>query len=299
MFKIDQIPALGTFWWFEFFDEISNDLALELKQSIVQEMESFEADFSRFRADSMLSKLNRERILENPSPEFIELLQIAQEFYQATNGYFNSSLGHILENRGYDSSYSFTNHNQSEEIPDFTTFCQFSDKEIKLIGEGKLDFGGFGKGFLIDKLAKNFESKYGIKHLLINGGGDILLKNANPEELILENAFNPGFMIGKIMLQNQALAVSSNQKRRWKDTKTQQEYAHILNPQKLDELVQTSAFVVAKTALISDICATMICLFADKPEQIQALQEKYRFEYAILNSDQKLQTSTGFPQVLL
>lgn len=157
MHKIDKIEGLGTYWWFEFFEEIG-DFKM-VKYRILSELQVFEKNYSRFLENSQISILNKQRFLPNPSQELIELIKIGLQFYHQTDGYFNPILGGILENLGYDKNYSFEIKNpKNQNSADFESslfqqiskpddFVVFESGKISFEGRGNWDLGATGKGF--------------------------------------------------------------------------------------------------------------------------------------------------------
>lgn len=57
-------------------------------EHVLDYFSSIEEEFSRFRPDSTLSILNREKILK-VSSRFITLMQLCKKKYEETNGLFN------------------------------------------------------------------------------------------------------------------------------------------------------------------------------------------------------------------
>jgi thiamine biosynthesis lipoprotein len=290
--KIDKIEALGTYWWFEFFEEIGD--FEKVKNLVLKEIEIFEKTYSRFLENSQISTLNSQRYLQNPTQELLYLIQIGLYFYHKTDGYFNPILGGVLEDLGYDKDYSFALKNQDkiidgnfekdlfQQVSNPKDFVVFEANKISFVGKGNWDLGGYGKGFLIDKIGAILESEFGLKNFLINGGGDILVRGNLPQEIILEDPFNPGYELTKITLQSSALAASSTQKRNWKDKNSNQTFSHILDPKKMQTVANTASFVIAKNALEADVLATLVCMSKDNSDLISTLKNQFEFEYFIL-----------------
>src|SRR6056297_1446739 len=109
--------ALGTTWWIEIFDDLSPTTSDEVKDFVAGFVRTYENNYSRFKPDSLLSQLNRERSFTTPSQEFQQLLTYGKQLYLRSDTHFNLLTGHILEARGYDASYSFTDTGASELTP--------------------------------------------------------------------------------------------------------------------------------------------------------------------------------------
>lgn len=262
-FIIDSYPALGTFFWIESFEDLSNSQISEISEILKKEINEFENSYSRFKPNSQISILNNTGKLPNPSLELLTMISYATEINQLTNGIFNICLGDILENSGYDSTLSFKEKDLVKK--------DYSSQEILKLEEGnlfikdgyKLDLGGIGKGFLIDKISKILQEKFKLKFYLINGGGDIYVtsNNEEPIEIFLQNPLNPDLVIGSVKLKNNSLCASSPLKRRWVGNKTNKEYSHIIDLK--DENKFNSSFVVGQNATISDTLATCLCISED------------------------------------
>ncbi len=265
MVKFGPIEKLGTVWWFELFDLKKQDQEKFLDR-INNLLEEFESTYSRFKETSVVSQLNKNNLVEKPSPEFLEILNLSKKFYVETDGVFNILVGDYLEMTGYDKDYNFSKEiKRLPEVPDLELSLNFDDEKINLNKNSKIDLGGIGKGFLIDKLAGIFKQEFALESFLINGGGDIYATEKDGEgfEIGLKSPTSDQ-MIGSITLKNQGFAASSPAIRSWKgsDGKT---YSHIVGSDKPKD-----TFVVAPSATEADVWATTLCVNSeiDVPEGV-------------------------------
>lgn len=60
--RIIEFDALGTHWWITFF----GDIELGLQDDILQIVDKFEMDYSRFKETSYVSILNKKRKSKMP-----------------------------------------------------------------------------------------------------------------------------------------------------------------------------------------------------------------------------------------
>jgi thiamine biosynthesis lipoprotein ApbE len=104
MSKQFTFEAIGTHFWIEIFDDISDEKLEATKGRLELLSSTFNREYSRFRDDSYVGILNRERRLENPTEECRALLAYGKELYLRGQGTFNILTGHILEARGYDAA---------------------------------------------------------------------------------------------------------------------------------------------------------------------------------------------------
>lgn len=280
------IDGLGTRWYFELFEEIPDTL----EQKIINQIHSFERSYSRFLADSLLSILNKNKILIDPPKEFQNILQLGLKYYQTTNTVFTLSGERALSSIGYDDRYTLVAEEKRADIPELTTSLEVNEQKIILYNNASLDLGGIGKGFLIDKIALML-LKEGIQFFVINAGGDIFVTsdNGKPIELYLEHPTQKTSLIGSVCLQNQALAVSSPFKRAWKDSVTGIQYNHILS----ENVVEFTSFVIAETATEADVWATT--LIAASEDQRSAFVLPKTLSYKLLDKNAVTVSSYNWP----
>jgi thiamine biosynthesis lipoprotein len=217
-----------------------------------------EARFSRFLPDSLVSTLNTKRTLTTTDEDLFTLIKLGQEFYTATGGVFNCLLGEHLEAKGYDAQYSFTPKSAPTTFPNPLTDIIIEDETISLT-QGKLDLGGYGKGWAIDQVAELLRQE-GLTEFLINAGGDMYgtSEHGQPITIYLEHPLTQGTYIGSTTILHQGFAASSPYKRQWKhDGKT---YTHIIDTiqreERIPKVITDAVFVKAKKAVVADAFAT-------------------------------------------
>lgn len=251
-----SFPALGTTWWITCFDERPEaDLqtALHAAEAFVQ---TFESRYSRFQADSLITHLNETGELTNPPTELIELLTYGKQLYLATNTHFNLLTGHVLEARGYDAAYSFTPTDTTVTPGNPITDLIIDDAKIT-VTNSKVDLGGFGKGYLIDRLAAHVQEQFSWQYFLINGGGDMWAssRHGEPITIYLEHPTKPQHYLGTTTLKDQAFASSSPFKRVWLSATGT--YDHIVAP---GTVAQEASYIKARRAAWADALATTTLL---------------------------------------
>jgi FAD:protein FMN transferase len=259
MVKLGPFKKLGTIWWFEFFDiETSCEEVLTVR--LLAEMDRFEYAYSRFLPDSVVTRLNDHGILENPTSEFCELLRIGEKAYEDTGGVFNIAVGKYLEETGYDSTYSFQKKDSVTIIPPLHDVLTVTDAKVALKGGARIDLGGFGKGYLIDHLAKLLVHEKWSTQFLINGGGDMYAthEHDNPIVIGLQHPMSDS-QVGSLPLSECGFAASSPYMRRWTDQYNETHHHLVGNAH------AGAVYVVAKTALTADIWATTLAINPDVP----------------------------------
>jgi thiamine biosynthesis lipoprotein len=140
---------------------------------------NFEQKFSRFLPNSELSLFNKnagEKV--NISAEFRDILLAAQTLAKQTDGVFNPFILPTLQKSGYKGSWPTPD--------DFDENLDFSARKIANVNKlviGKdfaqipvhsaLDFGGIGKGFLLDTVSSFLLTK-NLAGFWLSLGGDIV-----------------------------------------------------------------------------------------------------------------------------
>lgn len=269
----DSFEALGTKWWIEIYDRISEEKGITAIREGAFLAQKFNDTYSRFKEDSVVSILNRERRFENPSEEYRTLLTYGKSLYLRSDGTFNFLVGHVMEARGYDAGYSFVPKDSELKICNPVTDLEISEVEIKL-NCGHVDLGGFGKGYLIDLLAAQLKIA-GIQHFLINGGGDMYgtSDQNEPIKIYLEHPTEPNTYIEETFLLNQGFAASSPFKRQWiHGTET---YTHIVSQAALEPV---ASFVKADTGTEADAFATTSLLLPQN--HLESLSTRENFNLA-------------------
>ncbi|MES2409660.1 MAG: FAD:protein FMN transferase [Patescibacteria group bacterium] len=202
----------------------SEDLAFKMFELAKNDIRSYENRFSRFKSDSELSMLNKNKDMK-VSAIFLDATEKAYELFKRTRGIFNPLVQ--VERLGYDTSFKDIKKESDKNDEDWSTYdIDFSettiDKEnnyIRLNEGQKLDCGGFLKGYLAEIIVKKIiHNSKDIQGVVVNLGGDISTEGAD------ENGNNFVFYIYnpiskkddiEITLHNQSLATSGTYKRSW------------------------------------------------------------------------------------
>ncbi|MEM6997754.1 MAG: FAD:protein FMN transferase [Patescibacteria group bacterium] len=247
-----SFEALGTVW------HIDSDVDQEFVDECELLARDFEQRYSRFLDDSLLSRLNSNKQLHDPPKEMVDMMQFAADAYTQTAGLFNITAGSALASRGYGKL------NKGRLVAGWTNSLELSDGLIKIGDEVNLDFGGFGKGWLIDNL-HDYLIGCGADYVLVNGGGDIRLTSSDVVMIPLMMPGDAGQKFADAHISSGALASSSPLIRSWGDnnhlvTSDGQSYS--------GDIDQLSVF--AKTARDADMLATA-CIVS--PDFLELAQE--------------------------
>ncbi len=260
------------------------------------ELERIEKAYSRFLPGSELTRLNgRLGIWQDASQELLALVEMAGEFKTKTDGNFDITLKSRLDDLGYDSQYSFERKKPGMDILGafrrFLPAIKTDQANGKILLNRQIEFGGLGKGYALDCVARLLE-KNCVEHYYINAGGDIYARKGKsgaekPWEILLEHPDDPERAIGKISLDGKSIAGSAPNRRKWGDSH------HLLNARTgMPARGVKCIFIIAKTGIEADAYAT--ALFTAGFEQGIGLSKKLPVEILVVSSQDKMYQSPGF-----
>ncbi len=181
---------------------------------------SYEQKFSRFLANSELSKINREKRLK-VSAEFIQVLEKSLELTQKTNNAFNPLVQ--VATLGYTKSYEHIKEstqgvNEAPYSTDTTLIkIDRNNHEVSIDANQQLDFGGILKGYLSELLADTIIEDSNIQGCIVNIGGDLSVRGFdNIHKPFIFFLYNP--VTGAetpVTIKSGSLATSGTYKRKW------------------------------------------------------------------------------------
>jgi thiamine biosynthesis lipoprotein len=251
-------PALGTQWEIE----TPAPLSEELRQRILESTEQFDATYSRFRPDSLVTQVAQAP--DGGRFEFPEeasaLFDLYDRLHEATGGAMDPLVGRDLELLGYDREYTLTPVAEEVRMEARARgrVCWSQDvlREDQMIVTQRpvvIDVGAVGKGYLVDLLCQ-WLHQAGVHEFVVDGSGD--LRHSGPSTLPvgLEHPFDPGLVIGVAQLQNGALCASASNRRAWGDG-----LHHVLDARTglpVHDVVAT--WVMAENAATADGLATAL-----------------------------------------
>ncbi|WP_422114204.1 FAD:protein FMN transferase [Gardnerella sp. DNF00622A] len=223
----------------------SKPLPQRVQKRIRASVEEYEHTLSRFRADSLVSRMAcADDGGEFEFPEWAgPLFTLYSEFYAATHGTFDACVGADLLALGYDNSVQFVpesaasagkNENSSSDswanyrraLPvtwaDISRDC--GSATLRTNQPVQLDFGAAGKGYFVDLVTRIIKEELSGDSpadfdFLVNAGGDMRACFSNEDyqiKVALENPFDTTQAVAVASIASGALCASSSARRRWK-----------------------------------------------------------------------------------
>lgn len=276
--------AIGTTWQIDTVQRVPP----RLRDAILAVVESFDQAWSRFRADSQVTRVAQGTggRYEFPARD-LPLLDLYDRLAAATDGAVEPLVGRDLELLGYDPAYTL--------VPDTTALDRRTSREPwrNVRREGAtiitdhpvlIDVGAAGKGHLVD-LVSQLLHREGLKDFVVNASGDLRHRGATPVTIGLEHPTRPGRVIGTVALKNAALCASATTRRAWGDG-----LHHVLDGRTgrpVSSVVATWA--LAADAATADGLAT--ALFVADPSALTG----FEFAWVRMLADGRVQWSNDFP----
>jgi FAD:protein FMN transferase len=245
-------------------------VAEELAQAAIAEVRRIERTYSRYRADSIVSRINaaagRDRV--ECDAETLQLLAYADHLYRASGGLFDITSG-VLR-RAWD--FRRARVPAPDELAPLLALVEWpavqrEDGGIFLQRAGmEIDFGGFGKEYAADR-AGALLLQGGVRHGYVNLGGDMRFMGPQPDgrawSIGIQDPRKPDGIAASIAVSQGALATSGDYERFFDiDGKR---YCHVLNPRTgMPVSHWRSVSVLAPLAVLGGSVSTIAMLKEDE-----------------------------------
>lgn len=187
-----------------------------------------EERFSRFRASSVLSRLNGGELIHDAT--FAAACRNAFAAFDFTGGIFNPMILPALEEAGYDRTFDAVGARGNlagRLVPGLRDCLSVDGDEVRL-RSGNLDLGGIVKGWTVDLAIELLSPEYAA--VLVNAGGDMRVLGA--EEGVdgwQAGVASPAGGLAWTGVIRDALATSTVLHRRW-NTAAGQSAHHLIDP---------------------------------------------------------------------
>ncbi len=279
--------AIGTNW------EIETDgpVAASLRRSILDRIERFDATYSRFRPDSLVTQVATAADggrFAFPD-DAVGLFALYDQLGAATDGAVDPLVGRQLELLGYDAQYSLRPASDAVRSAEHEHRASWAD-DVRREGATlvtrrpvSIDIGAAGKGLLVDLVAQILIDA-GVPRFVVDAGGDLRHYGDRPIRVGLEHPLDTMRVVGVVDLRDRALCASAVNRRAWGDG-----LHHVLDARTgapTDDVLAT--WVIAEEAVLADGIATAL-FFVDG----NRLDGMGRCEWVRMFAD-RIETSPGF-----
>jgi len=268
-----------------------------------------------YDSTSLISRINRGSDSLPLDDIFLDLWQRSRQIAQATDGFFDPTVGPLVQFWGFGpSGKRIADSNLVDSVKRRTGIQKIRLNGGRLFFPGPgfyLDFNAIAQGYTVDLIA-NYLDQAGIKHYLVELGGEVRARGSNlegdtwrlgidkpSEELDPKNRLQ-----AVVAVQNEALVTSGNYRKFWIDSASGIKYAHTINPRTgypaRNQLLSVS--LLAPDATIADAYATAFMAMG-LPKTLKLLEQKPELKAYLIASDRygkwQIITRNGFEKQVL
>lgn len=247
-------------------------------------VERFDRDWSRFRDDSLVTRIATTPGRHILPPDAGPLLALYRELYEATGGRVSPLVGRSLEALGYDAAYRLRPADEIPVPPRWEDALHWDGEVLETARPVVVDVGAAGKGYLVD-LVSDLLVDAGVGEHIVDASGDLRSRGV-PMRIALEHPLDPTKAVGVAELTDGAFCASATTRRTWGDG-----IHHVLDAVTgMPTRGVLATWVLAPTALVADGIATALFLDPDP-----GLLSRSTAAFARMSSDGTLDASRDFP----
>lgn len=250
--------ALGTSYSITFLS--SNEFNMDTEIDSVFEV--INNSMSTYLASSDISRINSGDSTVVVDNLFRDVFVLADKVYKETNGYFDPTVGSLVNAWGFGPGVSIPM--DSTKVDSLLQITGFN--KVELLDNGRivkkdpriyLDFNAIAKGYAIDQIANLMEVSQ-IENYLIEVGGEIVAKGTNKikQKPWVVGIDDPQIEQGRrlkitLQLKDKAMASSGNYRKYRIDSLTGEKYVHTVDP----KTGYTKNGKILASSVISNTCA--------------------------------------------
>jgi thiamine biosynthesis lipoprotein len=278
-----RFDAIGTTW------EIVTERRLPspVRDEVTTRIDGFDREWSRFRADSVVSALAQTAGAVPAPADAVPMLDALAALADATGGAVNPLVGGSLDALGYDAAYSLRDRGATPAPAGWRELLSWHDGRLALVEPATIDVGALGKGRLVD-LVLGILVGTEAGDITVDAGGDLAVRG-RPQRIGLEHPFDPRRAIGVWEVTDAALCASAVNRRAWPSATGTGILHHVLDA-RTGQPVRTIAatWAVAADAMAADAVAS--ALFFDGGPR---LAHEWGVEWVRMTTDGRIEWSPG------
>lgn len=238
------------------------------------EVSRLDTMLSIFDESSIVSKINNDRKkgIVKVSPELIQLIKKAKEYFILTRGAFDITVEPLTETWGFGPREKA--HPDIQTIKDILDYVGLGKIELDEQGQTlffkdprlRIDFGGLAKGYAVDEAVKIFKTN-GITKGIINIGGDLYCLGTTLENkdwaIGIKDPENKDKVLASLQVSDKAIATSGSYENFHIYNK--ERYSHIIDPRSGYPASNNlaSATIVADDCAMADALATAVFVLGE------------------------------------
>jgi thiamine biosynthesis lipoprotein len=297
--------AMGTTCQIQYVAPLGDEQAQRFERTAVGWVNAFEAKFSRFRPDSLVSRINAAagQSWVEIDAEMETLLELCDTLYVMTRGVLDPTALPLMQLWNYKA--------ETPRIPTAAEIAaamacvgwrkvQRAPGKVFLPQAGMaLDFGGFGKEYAVDMVAQIAIDR-GLSAALVDFGHDLRAIGAPPGRLAwhigIEDPQAPGRPAGSVGLSGRGIASSGDYIRCFRAGGRR--YGHIIDPRTGAPVANgcVQATVIAPSCLQAGVLSTTAFVLGVQ-QGIELIQSCPGAEGLIVTEQARAQTRNFFTYV--
>lgn len=296
--------AQGTFYHISYIDNKSTDY----QRQIDSILNSFNKTASVYDSNSIISRINRNERDVYLNNDFINIFKKAQEVSEASDGYFDITVGPLVNAWGFGSKpHHKVSENELTELLKHVGYKKVAIVNNELIKTDTmmiLDFNAIAQGYSVDLIALFLESK-GVFNYLIEIGGEVLAKGKKENDKLWsvgiekpsENKDEEQQLQEIIDINNKAIATSGSYRKYFEENGIR--YSHTINPKNGEPTKNNllSVTVLANDCVSADAYATAFMVMGLERSKLLLSKNKNLQAYFISSKPDKsfdIYISDGF-----
>ncbi len=271
MTAVWRFEAIGTAWEIE----TPGPLDDATRRSVLGVVDAIDGRWSRFRADSIVSRAAAEGGSWELDAADDRLLRLYDALHDVTDGAVTPLVGRRLADLGYDADYTLRPSSRPADVPPWDV-VRWDPPVLHLAEPVLVDVGAAGKGFVVDAVSRCLVATGRPRHT-VDGSGDLLHAGEWPLRVALQDPRDHAKAVGVVeVASGEALAASATDRRAWGDG-----LHHVLDGRTGEPARDVVAtWAVADDAMTADGLAT--ALFFVEPT---VLARRWSFGWVIMKAD--------------
>ncbi|KAF0197712.1 MAG: thiamine biosynthesis lipoprotein [Bacillota bacterium] len=245
------------------------------------------------------------------SPEIIDVLELATLVYDKSDGTFDVTVGAVMRTWGFGTDTLAVP--SAEALAEamrgvgFDSVAIDSDtRTVQLTNPyTRLDLGGIAKGYIVDR-ALEFIRSQGIKHAIVDAGGDVRVMGGRPGKYLwdksrparvgVQDPFSPEGLIAIVEVSEGSVLTSGDYERFFVQDEVR--YTHIIDPRTgYPARGITSATIVTEEAALADAIATAVMVLG-RDEGMKLINSWAGVEGMLITEDEEILISNGLKNTI-
>ena len=236
------------------------------------------------------------------SPDTFFVIEKGKEYSQKSGGKFDITIGPVVKLWNIGTDYAAVPEEdelaKAVALVDYTKLTLNSEKltaRLEVPGM-KVDLGAIAKGYSADEAARILR-EHGVKHALINLGGNIMAiggnPNGNPWKIGIQDPFNPrGDFLGIVPVEDKTVVTSGTYERYFEENG--KKYHHILDPATgypTENNLHSVSIITEKSVDADGLSTTSLLLGLE--EGMKMIESIEGTEAIFVTSDKKVYVTSG------